>query len=137
MIILDTDILSLLMYGDERVIKRFARESHIAISIVTRIEMLQGRFASIMKAPDNTELLMAQSWLIENERFLEQFPILFFDEQAANEFLLLRRNKKLKKIGNADLLIAAIALAKRATLVTRNTRHFGAIPALRTENWAS
>ena len=35
-----------------------------------------------------------------------------------------------------DLLIASIALAQRATLVTRNLRHFRQIPALNVENWA-
>jgi tRNA(fMet)-specific endonuclease VapC len=42
----------------------------------------------------------------------------------------------LKKLGRADLLIASIALAHGATLVTRNLRHFHQIPGLYTENWA-
>jgi len=41
----------------------------------------------------------------------------------------------LKKVGRADLLIAAIALAHRATLVTRNVRDFQQIPGLILENW--
>jgi tRNA(fMet)-specific endonuclease VapC len=48
----------------------------------------------------------------------------------------LRRNKKLKKIGRTDLLIASIALARGATLITRNVRHFQLIPGIRIENWA-
>jgi len=44
--------------------------------------------------------------------------------------------KELRKIGRADLLIASIALAKNATLVTRNVGHFKLIPGLKTVNWA-
>jgi tRNA(fMet)-specific endonuclease VapC len=57
------------------------------------------------------------------------------DVLAAAEFDRLRPNKKLKKIGRADLLIACIALANRATLVTRNLKHFRLVPGLRVENW--
>ena len=59
-----------------------------------------------------------------------------FDAQAAAVFDRLRGHKKLKKIGRADLLIASIALARRATLVTRNLRHFQQVPGLLVENWA-
>ena len=58
------------------------------------------------------------------------------DTAAAAEFDRLRQNKKLTKIGRADLLIASIALAHRATLVTRNLLHFQQVPGLRLENWA-
>jgi tRNA(fMet)-specific endonuclease VapC len=34
------------------------------------------------------------------------------------------------------MLIASIALGQRATLVTRNLRHFRQIPGLTLENWA-
>jgi tRNA(fMet)-specific endonuclease VapC len=35
-----------------------------------------------------------------------------------------------------DLKIAAIALANKATLLTRNTADFSKVPALMTENWS-
>ena len=59
-----------------------------------------------------------------------------FDARSAAEFDRLRQIKNLKRIGRADLLIASIALAQRATLVTRNLRHFRQIPGLNLENWA-
>jgi tRNA(fMet)-specific endonuclease VapC len=46
----------------------------------------------------------------------------------------LRQHKELKKIGRGDLLIASIALAHQATLVTRNVQDFRQIPGLRVEN---
>jgi predicted nucleic acid-binding protein len=41
----------------------------------------------------------------------------------------LRQTKKLKKIGRGDLLIAAIALAHRAKLISQ-------VSGLQVENWA-
>jgi tRNA(fMet)-specific endonuclease VapC len=41
----------------------------------------------------------------------------------------------LRKIGLPDLLIAAITLPNKATLVTRNTKDFGKVPGLQIENW--
>ena len=38
-------------------------------------------------------------------------------------------------MGRADMLVASIALAHRATLVTRNLRHFSKVPDLATVNW--
>ena len=58
------------------------------------------------------------------------------DAAAAVEFDKRRQNKKLKKIGRADLLIARTALACRATLVTRNVKHFRQVPGLHVENGA-
>jgi len=61
--------------------------------------------------------------------------VLPVEATASAEFDRLRANKKLKKIGRADLLIAAITLAHRATVVTRNLRHFRQVPGLQVENW--
>ena len=55
---------------------------------------------------------------------------------VASEFDRLRQSRKLKKIGRADLLIAAITLANRATLVSRNLKDFRQVPGLQVENWA-
>ena len=57
------------------------------------------------------------------------------DQAASVEFERLRAISKYRKIGRADLLIASITLANKATLVTRNKRHFKQIPGLRVENW--
>jgi tRNA(fMet)-specific endonuclease VapC len=43
--------------------------------------------------------------------------------------------QKGKPIGANDMLIAAHALAVRATLVTANVRAFSRVPSLSVENW--
>ena len=134
--ILDTDTLSLFMDGQERVTERVHQESAIPIAIITRIEILQGRFASILKAADAEQLVRAQQRLDKSEAFLLALTIVPVDAAAATEFDKLRQNKKLKKIGRGDLLIASIALAHKATLVTRNLKDFQQVPGLKVENWA-
>src|SRR5262245_31036512 len=137
MIILDTDTLTFLLRDHVRVLTRI-REStdEIAITIISRIEILQGRFATLLKAADGTELQRGQQRLDEAERALTRIPtVLPIDAGVAAEFDRLRQNKKLKKIGRADLLIAATTLANRATLVTRNLKDFRQVPGLQVENW--
>jgi tRNA(fMet)-specific endonuclease VapC len=82
-------------------------------------------------------LYRAQQRLIRSEELLSQLVVFPVDSAAAREFDRLRQVKALRKIGRADLLIASIALARQATLVTRNLRHFRQIPGLRVEDWAS
>ena len=101
--------------------------------MVTWIEVLQGRFASILKAESGEKLLLAQQRLAENEKDLERFTILAISPDVAAEFDRLRQEKKYRKIGRADLLIAAIVLVGKATLVTRNVKHFRQVPNLQIE----
>ena len=108
----------------------------VVITMITWIESLQGRFASVLKAEDGDRLLLAQQRLAANQRDLEGLTILPVNAATATEFDRLRQNKKLKKIGRGDLLIAAITLANRATLVSRNLKDFSQVPGLQVENWA-
>ncbi len=137
MILLDTDTVTLLIHAHPRVAARaLATTDLIAITIVSRIEVLRGRWDFLLKAADGAQLERAQQLLQEAEQNLNEFDTISIDAASAAEFDRLRQDKKLKKIGRADLLIAAIALAHRATLVTRNLRHFRLVPGLQLENWA-
>jgi tRNA(fMet)-specific endonuclease VapC len=137
MFLLDTDTLSRLYAGDARLRERVTQldPSFVATSVVTRIEIVQGRFDYLLKASTGDELLRAMAWLERSEELLGHITVLPITELTANRFDHLRTNKKLKKIGRADLLIAATALAYDATQVTRNLRHFRQIPGLKVENW--
>ncbi len=135
--LLDTDTLSRLHAGDPRLQERQQRvdPAQVATTAITRIEILQGRFDFVRKAADGAQLLRAFAWLARSEELLGHIPVLPINEVAAARFDQLRQHKKLKKVGRADLLIAAVALAHAATVVTRNLRHFRQVPGLQAENW--
>ncbi len=139
MYVLDTDTLSRLFAAHPRVLTRrnSVPSSEIATTIVTRIEILRGRFDFLFKAATGEELLRAQLWLDKTIQDLARVEaVIAVDSAAAAEFDQLRQHKKLKKIGRGDLLIAAITRANQATLVTRNQKDFRQVPGLRIENWA-
>src|SRR5262245_44308524 len=135
--VLDTNTLTHLFRGHARVVEKYHQETDIiATTIISRIEVLQGRFAMLLKAADGGELQRAQERLDQTFEQLSDVPnVLSIDETAADRFDQLRQHRRLKKIGRADLLIAAITLASGATLVTRNVKDFALVPGLRVENW--
>jgi predicted nucleic acid-binding protein len=98
-------------------------------------EILRGRFKSLLKAADEEDLKKAMERFQQAEEMLADFLILPVDDGAVKQFGRLRKEKKLKKMGRADLLIACIALAQDALLVTRNEKDFKLVPGLRLENW--
>jgi tRNA(fMet)-specific endonuclease VapC len=137
MIVFDSDTLVLFGAGHPQVIERMRAATEIVVTtVITRIELLRGRFDFLLKAADGDQLQRAQQWLTQSERDLRRFVILPIDQAAAEMFDRLRQNKKLRKVGRADMLIACITLSHGATLVTRNVRHFRDIPGLQVENWA-
>ena len=89
-----------------------------------------------MAGPDGGALERAQEGLDQAERDLRPFPVLPISDAVSDQFDQLLQVKGLKKIGRGDLLVAAIVLANRASLVTRNTKDFWLVPGLRVENWA-
>jgi len=135
--LLDTDTLTYLHAGHPHVIKHLSElaDPDVGTTIITKIELLRGRFDFVLKAIPGAELLRAQQLLFRTEELLAQIMIVPLDQATVAEFDRLRTIKGLRKIGRADLLIASIALAHQATLVTRNLRHFRQISGLTVTNW--
>lgn len=135
--ILDTDTLTHLYAGHPNVIENLKRldDADIRITIINKIELLRGRSEFLIKASDGKQLLRAQTLFDRTEELLSQIPVLSINENSALKFDLLRKIKKLKKIGRKDILIASVALSHGAVLVTRNIRHFNQIPGLLVINW--
>jgi tRNA(fMet)-specific endonuclease VapC len=135
--ILDTDTLTHLHAGHPRVVQRLRElaDPDVAITLITKIELLRGRFDYVLKAASGPELLRAQQRLARTEELLAQIPILHLDEESAARFDELRAIPRLGRVGHADLLIASITLVHRATLVTRNVRHFRQVAGLNVVNW--
>ncbi|MBM3925526.1 MAG: type II toxin-antitoxin system VapC family toxin [SAR202 cluster bacterium] len=79
------------------------------------------------------------------ERLLDQIELLLFsnitvlpfDTEASRRYGSLRANLEStgQFIGDPDIRIAAIALARDLIVVTGNMRHFSRVPGLRVENW--
>jgi tRNA(fMet)-specific endonuclease VapC len=69
--------------------------------------------------------------------FISELEIVPFDEQAAECAGKIRANleRNGQVIGGNDMLIAAVALANNASLVTNNTREFERVSGLVIENW--
>ena len=137
MYLLDTDTLTHLYHGNANVVKHLTtvEDSEVGITIITKVEVLRGRIDYLLKAETGANLLKAQELLFRTEKLLNQLLIVPISQATASEFDRLRAVSKYRKIGRADLLIASITLANRATLITRNQRHFQQIPSLRVENW--
>lgn len=135
--LLDTDTLTYVHAGHPRVLERLRQldDPDVGTTIITRIELLRGRFEFVLKAANGTELFRAQQLLIRTDELLAQALVVPLDEAAAAVFDRLRAVRRLRQIGRADLLIASIAPAHRATLVTRNVRHFRQVPGLTVINW--
>ena len=126
MIILDTNVLSALMLREPDVVvaswlDRQARTS-VWTTAVTIFEIRYG-LAAMPAGRRRTERYALFERLVEEK--LER-RVLPFDHAAADEAALLMDGRR--RVGRPgelrDTMIAGIALAQRATLATRNARHF-------------
>ena len=72
------------------------------------------------------------------ENFMAPFEIIPFDNTCATAYAELRTELEThgKKIGQNDLMIAAMAVAHGAVLVTQDMKHFPRIQRLHMESWA-
>ena len=121
----------------ERVVLHAAEadETELGIPSAVKAEILRRRCENLLKADTPEETRRAQQRLDRSEGQLAQLMVVPFNELAASQLVRLSKVKRLKRIGRADLLIASVALANDATLVTRNLKHFRQVPSLKLVNW--
>jgi tRNA(fMet)-specific endonuclease VapC len=134
--VLDTDILALLQRGDANVVSRASKcaPAEIAVTVITVDEQLRGWFTLVRRAKTPRQIAFAYDQLALSVSDLARIRILSYSETAIARFNGLCKSK-LSVRGN-DLRIASIALEYNATVVTRNTRDFSAIPGLSLEDWS-
>lgn len=129
MFALDTNAVSYLLRGEGRIAERLlaAAASEIAIPAVALYELRYGlrRTGAPGRRTDAFEA------------FCTNVTVLPFDDAAAEVAATVRvtLERRGHPIGPHDLLIAATALSRGATLVTRNQREFARIEGLRCEDW--
>lgn len=126
MIILDTNVLSALMHErpEPAVIAWLDRQAPESVWI-TSITVFEARFglALLPEGRRREKLETAFARLLEED--LEN-RVLNFDSAAAGEAarLAAARQRDGRPVDMRDTQIAGIALVRRATLATRNLRHF-------------
>ncbi len=131
--LLDTDTLSELMRRSPSptLLRRLAAvpPDQQATSAITLGELLSGAYR--VEAQSQGLLERMEQTVTAN------LPVLPFDADAATEYGALRALLEARgtPIGNADMQIASIALARALTVVTGNVRHFERVPSLPVENW--
>ena len=133
--VLYTDHVTLLQRGNRKVVEHFVQipEEVVATSIITYEEQLRGRLSVIRRATTG-QLVVAYQRLQEMQEFFCAIRFLDFDESAAKIYDELKRQHGV--VGTMDLRIAATAISRGGTLVTRNTRDFGPIADLQLQNWS-
>ena len=138
MIILDTNVLSALMrtVPDAHVVAWLDRQpaESVWITSITLFEAYLG-LALLPSGRRRRTLEAAFARLLQED--LEN-RVLDFDSAAATEVasLAAARQKNGRPVDLRDTQIAGIALARRATLATRNVRHFRDLRILIVDPWA-
>ncbi|MBF0532671.1 MAG: type II toxin-antitoxin system VapC family toxin [Candidatus Omnitrophica bacterium] len=127
---LDTDICIYFLRGDIPGLAdvfRAQRPDQIKIPAIVAAELFLGGHKS--RDPAKTQKAIAA--------FLEPFEIIPFDLSAAETYAQIRENLETQGniIGPNDLLIAATALSRKGTLITRNLKEFSRVPLLKIQDW--
>jgi len=129
--LIDTDIVSYFLRGNEKVFIKFQNylqfQDRISISMITYYEISSG--LTFKNAGKQLEVF---------ERFCEGVEILNLTKQSIDysaKIYAEQRNTG-KVVDDIDLLIAGIALSNGMVLVTNNVKHFGKIGGITIENWA-
>jgi predicted nucleic acid-binding protein len=137
LIILDTNVLSALMQKvpDAAVVGWLDGQAAQSIWI-TSITLFEARLglALLPEGKRRRALSSAFARLLEDD--LEN-RVLDFDSGAANEAAesAAQRQRAGRPVDMRDTQIAGIALARRATLATRNTRHFADLEIKLIDPW--
>lgn len=138
MIILDTNVLSALMQQqpDPRVVSWLDDQPAESVWI-SSITLFEARYGLALLAPGQRKNMLQERFnqLLQDD--LEN-RVLLFDANAVTQAAQLAADRKVqgRPVDMRDTFIAGIALARRATLATRNTRHFDDLSVPVVNPWA-
>jgi predicted nucleic acid-binding protein len=138
-IILDTNVLSALMrtVPEAPVVEWLNRQPAESVWI-TSITLFEAYFGlALLPSGRRRQMLEAAFARLLNEDLENR--VLDFDSAAATEAasLAAARQKNGRQVDMRDTQIAGIALARRATLATRNVRHFTDLKILLVDPWTA
>ena len=122
--LLDTDVLVNHLRGKESLSSEILMHG-AAISIITLAELLYGVYKS-----DNPSQSLRK---LEEDLDLLELPVENLNEVIVAEFGKIKTDLEIKgsRLEDFDLLVAACAITKGMTLVTRNVKHFQRISGLK------
>jgi tRNA(fMet)-specific endonuclease VapC len=127
--VLDTNTCIYALKLQGRVVERLRDHApdELGVTIITVAELWFGAHRSARPAATRRE----------TDGFLDPFEVLPFDRDAAEAYARSRLalERMGRPIGERDLLIASIALARGLAVVTHNVSEFGRVPGLKTEDW--
>jgi tRNA(fMet)-specific endonuclease VapC len=139
MVILDTDHVTILERGSgneyERLQVRLRQvpSSDRWSTIISFEEQSRGWLAYVARAPTLVQQVDAYRKLNRHLDCYRAIQVLEFDETAAGEFQRLRQTRI--RVGTMDLRIAAIVLAHKAMLISKNIVDFRKVAGLKVEDW--
>jgi tRNA(fMet)-specific endonuclease VapC len=127
--LLDTNTCIYALKLQGRVVERMRQHApdDVCVPIVTLAELWFGARKSRRPAATRREI----------DAFLEPLGVMPFDSDAAEAYATIRWDLESagRPIGERDLLIAAIGVARRLTVVTRNQGEFSRVRNLLVEDW--
>ena len=129
-VLLDTNICIALLNGRDGAAAHRLRAyvpRDVLVCSVVKAELIFGARNS-QRVDENMKRLAA---------FFSPFEPVPFDDVAAEHYGVIRSQLEHvgTPIGANDMMIAAIAMGRRATVVTRNTAEFNRVAGLRVEVW--
>ncbi len=136
MYLLDTNVLTHYVNGDQTLHANLQRVAitEVALPSVVVAEALRGRSEYALKAPPD-KVVIAHSLLLDTWELLNSFQILALDQPSA-VWLAKLQNQFGSRKRYADMMIAAMALAGKHVVVTRNQKHFAdLLPSHQLANW--
>jgi toxin FitB len=139
MIVLDTDVLSAVFrQNPEQVVRAWLDGQPCSSVWTTSVTVFEVRFGLALM-PASRRRNQLQAAFEASVRDDLDGRILSFDESAAEETAILMADRR--RAGRSgdlrDTMIAGIAISRRATLATRNTRHFADLSIPIIDPWTS
>jgi hypothetical protein len=138
MIILDTNVLSALMLHEPDPVVAFWIDRQARTSVwTTSLTIFEIRNGLALMPPGRRQQERTSRFERAIDEKLEQ-RVLPFDQPAAEEAaILMATRQRSGRMGELrDTMIAGIAVAQRATLATRNVRHFDDLSVPVVNPWA-
>jgi tRNA(fMet)-specific endonuclease VapC len=119
---LDTNAVIVAIEGDDPVFRARMAEADEGDIVISSIVLAEVALGTEQGKPPPAKIL---------EIFLEEVPVLAFDEKAARAYAKIPFKR-----ASYDRLIAAHAISLGLTVVTANAKDFADVPGLVVENWS-